>query len=134
MDRFPGHRIDDVRHLDLERVTAHDSGQLGVVHDLVADKARAMQLAVRVAEDCPRATDLSPEERLERLALRFVRPLVDERNGHAIPFMYRGRPVRVLADGHAVEGDVTVGALLDRPRPATLALARGGPPIKIAWA
>src|SRR4029077_6978417 len=102
MDRFPGDWIDDVGHLDLERVPAHDPWQLGVVKDFVADESRAVQLAVGVAEDRPGTAGLPVQQRLESLALRLVCALVDEGDGHAISFMYGRRPVRVLADGQTI--------------------------------
>src|SRR5688500_2725240 len=122
VDRLLRDRVADVLVLDGERVARAHVRQDPVDVDLVTDELRPVQLREGLAEDGPRATGASFDQCRERRALRLVGALVDEAGRDAVPFVDRLRPVRVEADGEAVERRVAEPALLDAPGPAALAV------------
>src|SRR6266850_2290473 len=110
------HRVADVFGLDREGVAGTDARKTALGVHVIGDVVRTMQFLEGLAEDRPRTGGTALPERLKSLALRGVRPVVDERGRHTVPFVDRGRPVRVETDEKAIELHVAVDPLLELPR------------------
>ena len=95
MDGLLRHRVTDVFRLDREGLARADARKTALAVHFIGDVVRTVQLLEGLAEDRPRAGGTALNERLKSLALRGVRPIVDQRGRHTVPFVDRRRPVRV---------------------------------------
>src|SRR5713101_5043419 len=132
VDRLFGDGIEDVLHLERDRVRGDYKGKVRVRVHLVVHVSGAVQLGEGLAKNAPRPATVTLQQRSQRAALRLVGPLVNQVGCDPVSFVNRGRPVGVQADVQVVESQVAVGPLFDVPGPAALTLARGGTPVHIA--
>jgi hypothetical protein len=95
VDGLLRHWVTDVFRFDREGGPGADARKTALAVHFISDVVRTMQFLEGLAEDRPRTGGAALNERLKSLALRGVRPIVDERGRHAVPFVDRGRPVRV---------------------------------------
>src|SRR5437870_12163923 len=91
-----------------------------------------MHLRPRPAEDRPRPPDLASEKLFNRRALRSICALIDQDKSLAVALVDRAGPVDVDGEAQPIQLDVARGSLLDVPRPAPFAFARGRSRIEVA--
>jgi hypothetical protein len=117
MSLGPGDGISYRLELELEHVAgAHGRGDTVEVN-LVWDRMRPVHRWPRPAEHTPGTAHVTPDERRDRLALLFVRALVEEDQRPTVALVDGAGPLDDDGEVETVERDVPVASLVHVPGP-----------------
>src|SRR5439155_12797548 len=122
MNFFAGDGIAHRLELELDGIAGTEPCSMFCELQLVRHGLRVGE-RVRAREDLPRPARLAAEQRRQRVPLRVVPELVDERDRDTASFVDRPGPVCLQREVEPVELYLTEAPLADMPRPAALTVS-----------